>query len=1038
MNRKITTLIVFFFLAIYSSSSANAVDLYEQQLLNLGKMYEKKGDLVNAYHTYQNLLKENPESDDAKLRLRKIKPFLKNAKKDLSSTKRRSTPPAKERRTPKRRDRESGDKYYAVQFLTTSPSYRRQAQRKLRKLESYGLECYLKEGRYLYLRCNPVKDKRDLDEALDIAEDRGLDHFVVSDSNPTLKNRGREEPKSEPKKEPENSRKAPSEDRRANRGERVTPPTESDSRRPSRPDRPVAPTREAPKPSREVSRVPNFSEEKPSKPIERAKPLPRAEKREAEEKLPLNRPPVKEEEPKRKLSPKEKMLEELRKKREAGQREGLNLPPEKEKKPQRELSPKEKMLEELRKKRGGQGKPPRKLSPKEKMLEDLRKKREGKGKPPGGGKSALKPSLKPATPASSLSPEEKRRKLSKLLKRPKTKAKASSKFTLKEGYDALNGKNMNKAKEVFSDLIKFNPEDEGAVFGLALVFMNEGDWTKAYITLKPVAKKTKRKDIKETFVGITYNMYLKKGWKNVASRPDQSVKFFQEAQKIKDSSDISEGLSYAFNNNNESGKAIPHVMAVYKKKRDFKSAKMMVETYLKAEKKKEAEEFFYSLEPAYQANMKYNPKKQKAIDKVKKLIEEEKYREARGILRELYLLYPTDLDVLYSLGKVYESEKRYKKAIEYYRTVLSSEEGHKDALFSLSQIYMDQGKNEEAYKVLKELQKNKVKVEKYIDEVRLRMYLANDENKKAMELAKSLLLDNPTSVKLHTTLGELSEKMNQKREAYFYYARAYQMAPDDFKVRMKLLELLLEQKLFDQVQTVLGQFEGFPLKKSQKEELKDFYKQYYKTYTAVSLEDEDYEYALKAAKAGLQMMPDDMGLMESAGWAALNSKKYPEAVYYFSKIIAKEPDAYSQKYGLGLAYVNMKQMDKAKAAFKGAEATSDKELLYKIAGIYKDIGLKKDAYRVVKMLERGVPKASPKKKKKKNPEELDTKPVLSSAPSPEAEEEENKDSMDTYNPFLQDPPKEIPLVQPINDPEPLPEQPTLNENPVKKKSGRWF
>jgi tetratricopeptide (TPR) repeat protein len=261
---------------------------------------------------------------------------------------------------------------------------------------------------------------------------------------------------------------------------------------------------------------------------------------------------------------------------------------------------------------------------------------------------------------------------------------------------------------------------------------------------------------------------------------------------------------------------------------------------------------------------------------------------------------------------------------------------------------------------------------------------------------------------------------------------------------MSLLNLLLEQKLFDQIQTILEQFKNYDLTPAQRTELKNFYKKYYKTYTATSLQDKDYKYALMGAKAGLQMMPNDLGLMESGGWAALNGGQYPDAVYFFSKIIAQKPDAYSQMYGLGLAYVNMKEMEKAKVAFKDAEKTPDRDLLYKIAGIYKDIGLKKDAYRVIKMLEKSSQKPKPSAapapaSNEPTEEELSVAPPPKD-PVPEAGDSQ-RDNLNTFNPFLSEVEKPPPPPPPVQKPKPEPKpniEPMQQAEPVKKKSGRWF
>jgi tetratricopeptide (TPR) repeat protein len=562
--------------------------------------------------------------------------------------------------------------------------------------------------------------------------------------------------------------------------------------------------------------------------------------------------------------------------------------------------------------------------------------------------------------------------------------KKASKYTIKDGFDAVNTKQLKKAKTIFSELVAMNRTDPDANFGLALVFMQEGDWDKAARIIKSVLPHTDRKDIHDTYTSVLYNLHLKNGWKAVATAPEKSAKEFLKAKKIKsDSPDVAEGLSYAYNNAKKPDLAIPYVLQTYKNKPNFKTAEMVIKTYLAAEKKLEAEKFFNTLDPLIQVNMEFNPNRDRAIKEIEGHLKENQYRQAMSKLREIYLMYPTDLKVLFYMGKAYAGQDKTKRALEYFKTVLKRKPDHKEALTEVAHIYMKDEKDEKALEILHVLQKANVKVDHFVEQIELRLFIKNKNYKEAEKLAKKMIANDPTNVKYYIILGDITKKDGRKRESYFYYAKAYQLEPNRFKVRMELLDLLLEQKLFDQVQIILEKFRGYEMTEDQTQELRTFYESYYKTYAAYSLGEEEYLDALRAAKAGLQMMPNDMGLMETAGWAGLNGKKYTDAVYFFKKIASQDLTAYSQRYGLGLAYVNMKQKNKALLAFQEAEQTQDRELLLKIAEIYKDIGEDKHAFRVIKRLEKqsSAPVGMPQ-----------TKTVKTNKSS--------RDDMNVYNPFL--------------------------------------
>ncbi len=623
---------------------------------------------------------------------------------------------------------------------------------------------------------------------------------------------------------------------------------------------------------------------------------------------------------------------------------------------------------------------------------------------------------------------------------PRKKLTGASKFTLSEGYTALNSKQIPKAKEIFGDILQYEENNVDASFGYALAFMNEGDWNKAYITLSKVIDSTNREDVKNTYKTIEYNMHLKEGWKNVSSAPDKSIAHFLKAREIEpDALDTSEGLSYAYGNSKEFDKLIPEAQKLFAKRKDFKSAGMLINAFLSAKLPDKAREFFDSLNPDFQVNLDYNPKRDEQIAEAESLIADGRYRQAKSVLRELYLIYPTNSKVLLGFAKIYEAEKQYKSALEYYATVLTKDENNIDALSGLANVSIALEKYDDALGYLAKLKEQQAPgVEKKINETKLKLYLKQKNTKEALVLAKEMLADDPTNIELYLILGDLNVEMKKNRDAYFYYGRALQLNQNSFDIRMKLLNLLLEQNLFDQTQTLLEKFKDFQMTDEEKIALRDFYIKFYKKYTATSLEEKDYAYALKGAQAGLQMEPNDTFFIESAGWAALNSKKYNDVVYYFNKILAKDPENYTIRYGVGLAYVNLKQMDKAKEYFRYAEKSSDPELLYKVAEIYRDIGLKKDSYRVVKLIEElGKRQITKNTKTDKGSPTAQSQLGLTPAGGGGSS---SRDSMDTYNPFLGT------TLSPSaesgssgGETENLQSEPSdKNEIEVKKKIGQWF
>ena len=911
MKQIITTLTVYIFLLIFSTNQTFAVSLFEEQILNFGKSYEDKGQYKKALGIYQHYQKSNDFSQAVADRIKSVKPKIKKRIVPKKIIKKRKP---------------TSSSIYTIQLLTTNLQYQKSAKRHQRKIErKYGFDCYLKEGKYLYLRCQDSSNRRDLDDDISLLDENNEDFFVVK-----------------VKKD-------------------LPPPP------------PPEPTPEEP-------------------PVEEDKPLSSAEVEVAylQQQLKFLRQQAKNE--------KEKALNKEKEKKKIVKTISV---PKVLLKPNKDTPKLKKDIKEIKK-------PVSKKKEKPKLLVNPNKDKKKVVKKKPKNKLLENPSKKKRA----------------LHKKPVNK-KTSSQYTLSQGYKALNSKKNELAKKIFADILHYSPKNIDAAFGYALAFMNDGNWVKAFITLNKVIKLTDREDIQKTFKGIKYNMYLKKGWKNVATNPGKSVEFFKKAQEVENTSDISEGLAYAYSNNKELDKAIPEMEKLFKAKKNVKNANMLIKTYLKEKQVKKARIFFDSLDPIFQANMTYNPKRAELLAEVKSLFDNKQYRQAKNLLRELYLMYPTNLTVLLYFAKVYEAEKQFKNSLEYYRTVLAKEPANKEALMGLGRIFISKKEYSKALDILLRLDStNDKEVQSIIKETKLQLYLTTNRYKEAFSLGKEMLMEDPTDVKLYVILGDINVKMQRQREAYFYYGRAFQIDSTNFDIRMKLLNLLLEQKLFDQTQTLLGKFKGFQLEPAQQQILRDFYISFYKKYTSVSLEEKDYIYALKGAKSGLQMEPEDTFFIESAGWAALNSKRYSDAIYYFSKILAKTPQNYTIHYGVGLAYVNLKQMNNAKKSFKTAEASSDADLLYKVAEIYKDTGFKKDAYRVIKLIEElGRRSIS-------QPNNIQTQEQTTSVTRPPTSAK--TDDMNTYNPFLSNfsnqkpPPVQNQIIQP------------QITQPKKKNGNQWF
>jgi tetratricopeptide (TPR) repeat protein len=133
--------------------------------------------------------------------------------------------------------------------------------------------------------------------------------------------------------------------------------------------------------------------------------------------------------------------------------------------------------------------------------------------------------------------------------------------------------------------------------------------------------------------------------------------------------------------------------------------------------------------------------------------------------------------VFFRKAQAYHKQKNFEMATKMYRRVLHEKPGHRDALFNLSSIYMEQSAYAEAYPLIMEL---------------LRLYPADPQglaNLAVTEIAlgrprraiaylnEALTLEDPPKFKIFFHQGVARSKLHRLEEAITWYRKAQNLDP---------------------------------------------------------------------------------------------------------------------------------------------------------------------------------------------------------------------------------------------------------------------
>jgi tetratricopeptide (TPR) repeat protein len=280
---------------------------------------------------------------------------------------------------------------------------------------------------------------------------------------------------------------------------------------------------------------------------------------------------------------------------------------------------------------------------------------------------------------------------------------------------------------------------------------------------------------------------------------------------------------------------------------------------------------------------------------------------AQKYLEKVVGLNPMNVEPVFLLASVYNSQRNYQKAASTYQKVIELDDSRDDAHYQLGIVYLRLGKYQEAIQPLQKA------VELNIDNKEAYFYMGNaykelKELTKAVEAYENYLNLNPEDPwDGYLRLGICRTELNQHEEAVVAFNEAAKQKPQDVKTNYYLAQAYEQAKQYEKAEEVYKL-----LAEISPEEADNFHKTILFMYDKAG----NHEKAIEAAKRIIELKPNSAADIYNLGLMYQKLKRYDEAIKTFNEVLTINPgDQYSHS-NIGYIRYLQKQYTKSIQAFK--------------------------------------------------------------------------------------------------------------------------
>ncbi|MBI3592903.1 MAG: tetratricopeptide repeat protein [Nitrospirae bacterium] len=145
-----------------------------------------------------------------------------------------------------------------------------------------------------------------------------------------------------------------------------------------------------------------------------------------------------------------------------------------------------------------------------------------------------------------------------------------------------------------------------------------------------------------------------------------------------------------------------------------------------------------------------------------------------------------------ALGEIYENMGDLESAIKYYEMAHEISPANTDRLIALTKLFYKTGETEKAETILKDAVSDVRQDVSTSGHLMGEMYLAKNENEKALEMLAKAHKKNPSDTSIMQSLAEAYRKLSQPEQALEVYREILSITPDNSNVYYNIGKTYLE------------------------------------------------------------------------------------------------------------------------------------------------------------------------------------------------------------------------------------------------------
>ena len=434
---------------------------------------------------------------------------------------------------------------------------------------------------------------------------------------------------------------------------------------------------------------------------------------------------------------------------------------------------------------------------------------------------------------------------------------------------AVFGQDLDAAQEAAEHWISLEPERAEARHIISAIYIRQGNAELAYKYLHQVIesqdpltdqtfvsilglmareKNTETllkvsKQIADNYSDFAYAHYLHGHLSSQANRPEEALKYLDNALAIKD---------------------IPDVHAL--------RAKMLI-------KLGKREEAVVSLQRAVLTKPK---NKQLRLAYARLLVDVKKYERARTEFEKLHLLAPNDTDLLYTLGLLSLEAQRFDAAEKYLGKLLKSGKRKGEALYYLGRISQSEGQIEKAVERYKKVQTGEYRFDAQMRSAKLiALQGKTDEALEFLDKMTESSQSNTALVRIYLTRGEILKHDERLLDAIKNYDQALAVIPGN-------IDLLYARGLTGESvgDIELLETDMLTILKTEPDNAHALNALGFTLADRTDRIQEAYDYLKRA----MQIKPEDPAFIDSFGWVNYRMGNYEEAIRLLKKALSQVED----------------------------------------------------------------------------------------------------------------------------------------------------